>query len=452
MPFERIFLITIDCLRADHVGCIADSKLTPNIDSLAKNSIVFTKAFANGPSTNQSFPAILTSTYFLMHSRMQLLSYYTTIADVLRENGYKTAAFHSNPYLSKILGWSKGFDEFYDFMDSIKATTADFIRHKDSFLGGVFNLPSFIGRVAKRLGIKGFLKKIYHTFPRLSIPYLEGALLTTRAMNWIEQDHNNKFFLWLHYMDPHFPYIPPEPYLTEFASRKEAFLFNLSVDLETYPEERGKTIKNLYLGEIRYADACIGKLINFLKDKELLEDSLILLMADHGEAFMEHESYGHPDNILYNEVLHVPLIIYGLNISAKLEFPVQLLDVSPTITDFLGLKKAKSFLGESLLSQMERPNSSHPIFSESRKLNPFNLKYDPTKNVVSCIKYPHKIILNELSGTTKLYNIEKDFREKNDLSNGDTDMYKSLMASVKKHLSFISIKKKIQLKKMLSKV
>ncbi len=451
MSFERIYLITIDCLRADYVGCIRGKKLTPNIDSLAKNSIVFTKAFANGPSTNQSFPAILTSTYFLMHSRMQLLPYYTTIAEVLRNNGFKTAAFHSNPYLSKILGWNKGFDTFYDFMEKNKAAIADFIRHKGSPLGRFFNLPSLISWVSKRLKIKGLLRKIHYTFPRLSLPSLEGELLNKKAMSWLKRNYDKKFFLWLHYMDSHYPYTPPEPYLTEFTSRKEAFLFNLSVDLEAISKEQVKILKNLYLGTARYVDASIGNLLNFLEKNQLLEKSLIFLMADHGEAFTEHGISAHPDNILYNEVLHVPLIIYGLNISAKLEFPVQLLDIPPMITDILGFKKQKNFLGESLLSQLEKPNPSRPIFSESRKLNPFNLKYDPTKNAVSCIKYPYKLILNELSGTTELYNIEKDFRETNNLSDSEKEVYASLMASVKKHLNFISLKKKIQLKRVLSK-
>ena len=118
---KRVFLITIDCLRADHVGCIGGGNLTPNIDRFAKKSTVFTKAFANGPGTNQSFPAILTSTYFLMHGGMRLLPQYTTLAEVLNSHGFKTVSYHSNPFLSSPLGWSRGFDEFYDFVDILKS-------------------------------------------------------------------------------------------------------------------------------------------------------------------------------------------------------------------------------------------------------------------------------------------------------------------------------------------
>jgi len=121
---KHVFLMTVDCLRADVVGCIGGTNLTPYIDRLSKDSTVFIRAFANGSGTNQSFPAILTSTYFIMHGGMRLLHHFTTLAEVLNNNRFKTVAFHSNPFLSKSLGWSRGFDEFYDFMDAIESPSA----------------------------------------------------------------------------------------------------------------------------------------------------------------------------------------------------------------------------------------------------------------------------------------------------------------------------------------
>ena len=101
--YERIILLTVDCLRADVVGCIGGGQLTPHIDHLAKRSTVFQRAFANGPGTNQSFPAILSSTYFLMNDGMRLAPSTQTLAEVLQAHGFRTAAFHSNPFLSKQL-------------------------------------------------------------------------------------------------------------------------------------------------------------------------------------------------------------------------------------------------------------------------------------------------------------------------------------------------------------
>ena len=121
MSFKHIILITVDCLRADHVGCIGGGSYTPNIDNFAKNALIFTKAFANGPGTNQSFPSILSSTYFLMHGGLRLLPYYETLPEVLSRYGYRTVGFHSNPFLSSKFGWNKGFHEFYDYMDIVKS-------------------------------------------------------------------------------------------------------------------------------------------------------------------------------------------------------------------------------------------------------------------------------------------------------------------------------------------
>ena len=101
-------MVTIDCLRADHVGCINGINLTPSIDKLAEESMVFTRAFAYGPGTNQSFPAILTSTYFLMHGGLHLSSWCATLPEILVKHVFRTVAFHSNPFLSRVFGWNRG--------------------------------------------------------------------------------------------------------------------------------------------------------------------------------------------------------------------------------------------------------------------------------------------------------------------------------------------------------
>jgi len=96
---RRVILITVDCLRADYVGCVGGEDITPNIDRFAKESVVFTQAFANGPATSQSFPSIFTSTYFLMHGDFKLSPYFVTLAEILAKHKYRTVAFHSNPFL-----------------------------------------------------------------------------------------------------------------------------------------------------------------------------------------------------------------------------------------------------------------------------------------------------------------------------------------------------------------
>lgn len=431
---KRVFLITVDCLRGDYVGCIGGGDFTPYIDKLARESIVFTRAFSNGPGTNQSFPAILTSTYFLLHGGMHLLPNYITLAEVLSRNGFKTVAFHSNPFLSKTFGWNRGFDEFYDFMDVVKSPSAFVTRQQDGSLAGKMArfASTFLG-ANRDSRVQRFLKKIYYRFSHLQMPYLDGKELNVHVIKWIENNSNKKFFLWMHYMDPHYPYVPPEEYLPGFASRDEAFGFNLSVDYNNPSREELMNLRGLYQGEVKYTDVCIDGFLQYLMDKNLLSGSLILLTGDHGHAFMEHSRFGHAYDILYNEVIHVPLIIFGLDESREVDAEVQLLDVPPTILDSLEIGRVPSFMGASLL---DAKNSSYTIFSESAKPDLLNLRYDASKKVVSCIKDRVKLIINELQGTIELFDLEKDFQEKNNRFESEIELGRELASLIKKHFSY----------------
>jgi arylsulfatase A-like enzyme len=441
--FKRIFLITIDCLRGDFVGCInKQSRLTPNIDRLAADSLVFTKAFANGPGTNQSFPAILTSTYFLIHGGMHLRPHYITLAETLRRKGFKTAAFHSNAFLSRSLGWNYGFTEFYDFMNGLKSPSALITRKQN--LKNIVNWLSKTFRLNRFTYIQYLLKKYYYKFADFQIPYLDAKELNNHVIKWLQTKKPEKLFLWIHYMDPHVPYIPPEKYLSDFSSRQDAFKYNCSINFEKIAEKDLEILRNLYVGEVKYVDEYIGQLWRYLEENNLLEDALIILLADHGHAFMEHDRFGHAFDILYNEVLHVPLLIYGLKESKQIDFPVQLLDISPTILELLNIEKPSSFIGDSFLHTLNDKQQSSPIFSESARPDLINLRYDLTKKAVSCIKAPYKLITNQLKETVELYDIEKDFNEKRNLVDSNKDLYEDMLTLIQKHLSIIDFKKKIR--------
>lgn len=437
---KRIFLITVDCLRADSVGCIGGGSLTPNIDKLAKDSIVFTRAFANGPGTNQSFPAILTSTYFLMHGGMRLLPQYTTLAEVLSKHGFKTVAFHSNPFLSRSLGWNRGFKEFYDFMDVLKTPSAAVARSSSSV-----RLVKFLNETMKMLNnniIQSLLKRFYYLGSNFEIPYVEGSELNRYVTKWIGKNKKEKIFLWMHYMDPHRPYVPPYPYLSDFATRKEAFIFDVKMDTKIgqgdVSEEELKKLRKLYDGEVRYVDNCIGMFIEFLKSQEMLENSLLILNADHGEAFMEHDKLTHAYDIVYNEVIHIPLLVYGLTgHSEVVKDYVQLLDIPPTVLDMAGIRKPSNFLGKSLKSTLEKNQKSDLIFSESAKPELINLRYDTSKKVISCIAHKWKLIINELLGTMELYNLEEDFYEEKNLIVTKKGKCTDLTSLIQQHLSYV---------------
>jgi len=436
--FKRIFLITVDCLRADHVGCIGGVNLTPNIDRLARESVVFTKAFANGPGTNQSFPAILTSTYFLMHGGMHLLPHYTTLAEVLSRHGFKTAAFHSNPFLSKGLGWGRGFHEFYDFIDVLKSPSATVARSRLS--SKAIRFLNRMTKILKNEQMQSLLRRFYYRWNKFEVPYIEGALLNRYVTSWIRKNKKEKFFLWVHFMDPHRPYIPPRPYLNLFGTREEAFIFDTLIDpkiKQGISMDDLRKLKRLYEGEVRYVDCCIGNLIEFLQDQDLMDDSILILSADHGEAFNEHGKLTHAYDVVYNEVIHVPLLIYGLADRAMvLDEYVQLLDIPSTIVDVLGIKQPYTFLGDSLISLLEGKEQHRPIFSESAKPDLINLRYDTSKRVVSCIMKDWKLIVNELWKTIELYNIAKDFKEKENLIESESEVRERLSVIIEEHLIF----------------
>jgi len=433
---KYVFLITVDALRADHVGCIGGGNLTPNLDKVAEESLLFTRAFANGPGTNQSFPAIMSSTYFLMNDGFSLNPRFKTLAQVLQENGFKTAAFHSNPFLSKTFGWDRGFDEFYDFMEELKSPSA-FVTRKVG--DGISN--RLIRSVATHLGgdqntrMMHLIKKVYYRFSDFEIPYLEGEKLNKQVFNWIENNPDKPFFLWMHYMDPHYPYVPPEVFCDAFSTRREAFEFNTCVDLNNVSKEELDTLKTLYRGEVRYTDFCIGELSKFLETKGLAEDSVIVIAADHGEAFMEHGRLGHKPDILYNEVLHVPLLIHGLERFSKLDFQVQLLDIPSTILDILRIKIPITFLGNKLLSIHNNDGLCRNIFSESAEPDLINLTYNFNKYVVSYIKDEWKLIINNLSDTIELYNLKKDFMELNNVILNEPSVSKRMKKNIMKHLN-----------------
>jgi len=434
---KYIFLITIDALRADFLGCIGGGiSFTPNIDKLSKGSVIFTKAFANGPGTNQSFPAILTSTYFLMHGGMRLLPHFTTLAQVLSNNGFKTVAFHSNPFLSKGLGWERGFSEFYDFMDIIKSPSAFVTRQQDAKLRGkLARFASTVLLANRNAKIQWFLRKTYFRFSRLQIPYLEGKKLNSEVIRWIDRNKEKKFFLWMHYMDPHYPYVPPEQYLSNFSSRREAFSFNLSADHEKPSRDEVKVLRSLYSGEVKYVDACIGEFLRYLEDSGCLESSLILLMADHGHAFMEHGKFSHPFDILYNEVLHVPLILYGLETSKSISVPVQLLDVPPTVANIVNIKKPLSFMGESLVPIVKGGERMTPLVSESARPDLISLRYNTREKAVSCIVGEWKLIINEMLDSVELYNIKRDFEEKINIATTEKARARELEQLIRRHFT-----------------
>lgn len=342
-----IVLITVDSLRADHVGWHGyDRETTPNLDALAAESRVFSQAFAHACSTRPSFPSILTSSYALQHGGFERVSPdRTTIAEALSRGGYRTAGFHSNLYLSADFGYDRGFDTFYDSRTdpSVTAKARNLVkRHLDSD-GVVYQtLQRLFNATEKRTGIE------------VGSAYVDAAELTDLALDWVEKSADGgPRFLWVHYMDVHHPYVPPADYQRRFreepvADREAVQLRRKMLESPDSLSERDRqTLIDLYDAEIAYADAEIDRLLETVRST-WGGDTVVAFTADHGEEFDEHDGYSHSATF-YDEVLHVPLVLSG-GTSETVDDLVGLLDLAPTLVDYADVSQPDAFEGASLLS------------------------------------------------------------------------------------------------------
>ncbi len=299
----NVVVITIDTLRADHLGCYGYKQIhTPNIDALAADGARFERAYTAVPVTLPSHTAIFTGTYPMlsgMHdfAANKLNPTQPTLASVLKEHGYATAAVIGSAVLDSRFGLNRGFDFYYDHFDFSRLEEAN--------------------------------------LDEMERP---GNIVADLALDWLGKNSQKKFFLWMHLYDPHFPYRPPEPYSHEYAAQP-------------------------YDGEIAFADAQLGRLLRFLKEKGLYQNTLIVLSGDHGESLGEHGEKTH-GFFIYNATMHVPLIIRlpGKPAALVVGDPVSLIDLMPTILAAAGLETPAQVQGRSLLPSLQgkpgEPNRS----------------------------------------------------------------------------------------------
>jgi len=396
---------------------------SPNIDNLAKKGALFNQAIANGPNTFCSFPSILTSTYSLMNlSRKEknlppnwifIPKERPTIAEVLKTAGYSTAAFHTNPWISSFFNYDKGFDLFEDFLDRVGKSL---ILRQVSFK----HRALFYLRLLKGLG--KLLKK----------QDINIKCLNQMAISWLERYNPKPFFLWLHYMDLHAPYVPPNPSISELLTA-----IKIQIEIERTSkcssEHYLKFLKRFYDEKIMFVDKEIG---TFLSELEKLgfshENTYIILTADHGEQFMEHGFVGH--GLLYDEVIHVPLIICGPEIEENvvIEEQVELLDICPTIINLLKLSRIKSFMGKSLLPLIKNERSrKEGVISESIADNGW-------KNYSFRTKQWKYILLLDGNGQMRreeLYDLQNDPSERRNLIRKEKRIAKKLKAHIQRHIA-----------------
>ena len=437
MKNKNVILITVDALRANHLGYMGYPKqISPNIDLLAKKSAVFTNAYATGPVTPHSFPGILTSTYpFDYQGPRNIEKPRTLISEVFKENGFTTAAFHSNSYLSNFFGYNQGWNFFEDMTIPSEEPEKPEEYRKRGLIFSRF-LKELFKKVVPRLSPELFFWIIYLKY-KLGNPgrnlKVRAELINQTVKDFIDstKDDNKPFFIWIHYMDIHTPYISQEnrihhrplsfleltcsnfEYIASYSYFKKR---KLPKSLLRFGEKYLKETINLYDQEIEYLDGEIGDLIKFLKREKLYDESVICLTADHGDEFLEHKGGSHSQK-LYNELLHIPLLIKGASQdkTERIDKKVSLIDLSPTLCDLAKLNKPSAFKGKNLFAD-SKPLIFHQTSSEKKGVKYYVFGFDRLEQCkIGCQSEEWKYIIDYGNNIEELYNLSSDPQEQNNV-------------------------------------
>ncbi len=392
----NLVIISIDTLRPDHMGVYGyEKKTTPNIDNFSNNAKVFTNVSTTVPMTHPSFISLMTGydplkTRILNNSFSGISWNTKTLATELKTAGYKTAAFITGEPLDQ------GIDDFhfhiFKYFQFDKSGNEQF-------------------RQSSRADYESFIRQ---------------------ASGWLEKNHNTKFFTWIHLMDVHAPYYPPDDLRCKFNSKYCSQISGKSLeDLErlrgeyqkcqnrTVPKERIGLMENLYDGGVASADRITGEILNTLKKIGVLKNTIVVIYGDHGEGF-DHNYYFDHRTVLYDSAIKIPLIIYDPLSDHKMTSNVMLqnTDILPTLLDLMSIKDNSAFDGQSFAYLFNRSLFINPFpanrrkysFSENNNLSKFSVSDGEYKYIYSL---PGSCIHE--NNYEELYNVEKDKYESNNL-------------------------------------
>ncbi len=302
----NILLVSIDSLRADHLGSYGYRRNTsPNIDALAAEGVRFSTAIAPAPWTLPSHLTMLTGRHPAAHGviseHQKLAEGIPTLAEVLHREGYATAAFVAGPYVSGHFGFDRGFD-LYD-----ETLVAD-----------------------------GLLASHRTT---------TSPALVDKVSSWVQGHRRNErspFFIFLHLWDVHYDFAPPPPYDRLFDPDYEGEIDGRVLDLALGPRPDARYLEHviaLYDGEIAFTDFHLGELLRKFRGWGILDDTVVMVTSDHGEEFFEHGRIGHLEQI-FDESIHVPLIVRyppAIEAGRVVQGQVRLMDIAPTLLGLAGL-------------------------------------------------------------------------------------------------------------------
>ncbi|MFW9828933.1 MAG: sulfatase [Candidatus Thorarchaeota archaeon] len=456
---KAVILITIDALRSDSLKSYGYFRNTaPNIENFAKKGVVFLNTITNGPESPTAFSSIFTSILPLLDGGYSPLPpQKISLPQILKENGISTYSIHSNPNLGRYFNYNRGFDIFLDG-ERYKKQTGEKIKHRFSFyLNKILNYRNLFQKLIYR--VKGF--NLIKSWLRKKVPALTDVLLpftpiaynapyVANKLNSFLKTIQKPFFIWAHFMDVHNPYNPPSQNILKFREKDFSISEREFLLKKVYPRVKDikitpkmiKDLKTLYDSEINFIDESLTIFFNNLRTY-IKNNCLVIITADHGESFYEHGLFGHQGSV-YEEVLRVPLIIVelGKNLKKKtIQETVQLIDLTPTILDYFGIKIPENFQGLSLLSLIEGNSIKRKniIISECYQKSGFMKRNKEEGYILLAIRNQGwKYIFDQENGSEFLFNLNLDPKEKINLADENPQKLSEFRIIKEYHLNKIS--------------
>ena len=383
-PPRVLVLISIDTLRADHLGCYGNRIVqTPHMDRLAAEGVVFDNHVSSCPTTLNSHTSLMTGTYGHTHGAARngfvVREGNTMLAEALRDSGYATAGFAGAFPLHTRFGFSQGFD------------------HYDA-----------------------------------AVKSRSGDQVNDRVLRWLDGQDAERLFLFVHYWAAHYPYTPPPPY--DRMYRRDALGIRGTMgDIERVRDalasdlpEAGRqsdALRAAYAGGVTFVDAHVGALLDGLRARGIYDEALILLTSDHGEAMDEHDEYWDHGRTTYASSTHVPLIVKlpgGRLAGTRSSLVASNVDVMPTILELTGVSPPPAVEGASFASVFDGgPTEPRPpAFSEATKPHPATVEpgaWTNRRNDKAVRSGDWKLIHRPRTGETELFDLGTDPGETRDL-------------------------------------
>jgi arylsulfatase A-like enzyme len=386
----NVLLVMIDTLRADHLSIYGyERETSPEIDAWARErGVVFDNAMSHAPWTKPATAALLTALY-PSTTRMGsegsgLPPSAEPLAEILSRNGYRTAFFTANQYLTPVFGFDQGVDYFFGENPP---------HMRQLVLGHVLHMAKPLHPVVRATydGLER-VERRFTGFEKLPTKKVRAETVTRAFWRWLDDTEDDRFFAYVHYVDPHSPYQPGAPFDRMFMPDHIEVPMDSGAGGWQGMRRQGadddglEQLLALYDGEIRYLDGWIGDVIEDLEGRGILDETLIVITSDHGEEFRDHGDFGH-GNSLYQEQLHIVLMMGfpdGLVPGGRrIPHVVRHVDVLPTILDVVGLPTPANIAGRSLMPILRGEEPVDPprvAFSEvDRRIHAVSLRHGSHK-------------------------------------------------------------------------